>query len=107
MPRNRLSLSAYVNGITSGDRFVLSKAITLVESHRPDDQALAHRIVEAVFSATRPSLRIGITGVPGVGKSTFIEAFGSFLNQQQRPVAVLTVDPSSEKTRGSILGDKT
>ncbi len=107
MPSNRLSLSAYVNGITSGDRFILSQAITLVESHRPDDQTLAHRIVEAVLSATRPSLRIGITGVPGVGKSTFIEAFGNFLNQQQRSVAVLTVDPSSEKTRGSILGDKT
>lgn len=107
MPRNRLALAAYIDGIISGDRFVLSKAITLIESHRSDDQALAHRIVEAVLSAAQPSLRIGITGVPGVGKSTFIEAFGNFLVQRQRSLAVLTVDPSSEKTRGSILGDKT
>ena len=107
MPPNRLSFSTYVDGIISGDRFILSQAITLVESSRADDRALAHRIVEAVPAPGRPSLRIGITGVPGVGKSTFIEAFGNFLNQQQRSLAILTIDPSSEKTRGSILGDKT
>ena len=107
MPHNRLPLQAYIDGIVSGDRFVLSKAITLVESQHPDDQLLADRILQAVLPASKQSLRIGITGVPGVGKSTFIEAFGNFLNQQQRSLAVLTVDPSSEKTKGSILGDKT
>lgn len=108
MARTRLSLSAYVDGIIAGERFILSQAITLVESQRPDDQALAHRLVQALLPyVSDRSLRVGITGVPGVGKSTFIEAFGTFLNQQQLSLAVLTVDPSSERTRGSILGDKT
>lgn len=107
MPSRRSPLSFYVDGITSGDRFVLSQAITLAESHRPDDQALAGRILQSLPSPSRPTMRIGITGVPGVGKSTFIEAFGMFLNQQQHSLAVLTIDPSSEKSRGSILGDKT
>ena len=107
MARHRYSLSSYIDGITSGDRFILSQAITLVESHRPDDQLLASRILQSLPPPSPSTLRIGITGVPGVGKSTFIESFGVLLTQQQHSVAVLTVDPSSEKTKGSILGDKT
>ena len=107
MPHHRLPFSAYVDGIVSGDRFILSQAITLIESRRPDDQALANRILQTVPPPAKPSLRIGITGVPGVGKSTFIESFGTFLIRQQRSLAILTIDPSSEKTKGSILGDKT
>lgn len=107
MARTRLPLSAYVDGIAAGDRFLLSQAITLVESQRPDDRALAEQIVPAVQPPATASLRIGITGAPGVGKSTFIEAFGTFLIQQHQSLAVLTVDPSSKKTKGSILGDKT
>lgn len=107
MIRRRLSLPAYVEGVTAGDRFVLGQAITLIESRHPDDQVLANELLQALLPASRSSLRIGITGVPGVGKSTFIEAFGALLNQQGQSLAVLTVDPSSEKSRGSILGDKT
>lgn len=107
MTRRRLSLSAYVEGLTAGDRFVLSRAITLVESRHPDDQVLANELLQALLPTSRSSFRIGITGVPGVGKSTFIEALGTLLNQQGRSLAVLTVDPSSEKSGGSILGDKT
>ena len=107
MSHHRLPLAVYVDGIVSQDRYLLSQAITLVESRRSDDQVLARRILEAIPSPAVPALRIGITGVPGVGKSTFIESFGTFLIQQQYSLAVLTIDPSSEKTRGSILGDKT
>ena len=107
MSHHRLSLSSYIDGIVSGDRFILSQAITLAESSRPEDQALASRIMSTITPPSHPSLRIGITGVPGVGKSTFIEAFGIFLIQQQCRLAVLTIDPSSKKTKGSILGDKT
>ncbi len=107
MARRRLSLAAYVDGITAGNRFVLSQAITLVESYHHSDQDLANELLLALGSTSRSSLRIGITGAPGVGKSTFIEAFGILLNQQGHSIAVLTVDPSSEKNHGSILGDKT
>ena len=107
MTPRRLSLPVYVEGITAGDRFVLSQAITLIESRHPNDQALANELLQMLLPASRPSFRIGITGVPGVGKSTFIESFGSLLNKQGRSLAVLTVDPSSEKSGGSILGDKT
>ena len=107
MTRRRLSLSDYVNGVTAGDRFVLSQAITLVESRHPDDQVLASQLQQALLPASRSSFRVGITGVPGVGKSTFIESFGTHLNQRGRSLAVLTVDPSSERSGGSILGDKT
>ncbi len=107
MPPSRLPLNTYVDGILSGDRFVLSQAITLVESQRAEDQQLAQRIVQKVLPSSQRSLRIGITGVPGVGKSTFIEALGGFLNARQLSLAVLTVDPSSPRTKGSILGDKT
>lgn len=102
-----LSPSEYVEGILSGNRTVLSRAITLVESHRPEHQALAEDVVGACVKHSGKSIRIGITGVPGVGKSTFIEAFGLSLIEAGRRVAVLAIDPTSEKSRGSILGDKT
>lgn len=102
-----LSPSEYVEGILSGNRTVLSRAITLVESHRAEHQAIAEEVVGACLKHSGKSIRIGITGVPGVGKSTFIEAFGLSLIEAGRRVAVLAIDPTSEKSRGSILGDKT
>ncbi len=86
---------------------ILSKAITLAESSRPQDQILADELISAVMNRTGKSIRIGITGVPGVGKSTFIEAFGNVIVESGRSLAVLTIDPTSQLTRGSILGDKT
>ncbi|MEM1215862.1 MAG: methylmalonyl Co-A mutase-associated GTPase MeaB [Bacteroidota bacterium] len=108
-PRRRRERPAsyYVDGIRAGDRVVLSQAITLVESTRLDDQRKARAIVEACLAHSGPSFRLGITGVPGVGKSTFIEAFGQQLVDAGHRLAVLTVDPSSQLSRGSILGDKT
>ena len=105
--KDRLPLQKYIQGITTGDRIVLAKAITLIESKREDDQAMAQKILDQLISQTGNSIRIGITGVPGVGKSTFIEALGTYLTGLQKKVAVLTVDPSSLLTKGSILGDKT
>ncbi|MGK0494850.1 MAG: LAO/AO transport system kinase [Maribacter sp.] len=96
-----------VEGILSNNIAALSKAITLVESTKPEHQAIANRIIESCLSHKKETLRIGITGVPGVGKSTFIEGFGKMLTQMGKKVAVLTVDPTSSKTKGSILGDKT
>ena len=86
---------------------MLAKAITLVESTRPDHQDVAQRLLERLLPHTGAAVRIGITGVPGVGKSTFIEAFGLYLIGHGKRVAVLAVDPSSARTGGSILGDKT
>lgn len=104
----RLNHQEYVTGILQGDRVVLAKAITLIESTRSEDRALADGVLESVLPHTGKSLRMGITGVPGVGKSTFIEAFGTYaIEQHNKKVAVLTVDPSSSVTKGSILGDKT
>jgi LAO/AO transport system kinase len=97
----------YVNGIRQGNRVVLAQAITLAESQRAEDVALAQQIITDLLPQTGKSVRIGITGVPGVGKSTFIEAFGKHLTSQSKKIAVLAVDPSSTKTKGSILGDKT
>jgi LAO/AO transport system kinase len=94
-------------GVRAGDRRALAKAITLVESTRTDHQAAAQRLLELLLPATGRAVRVGITGVPGVGKSTFIEAFGLFLIAQGHRVAVLAVDPSSARSGGSILGDKT
>lgn len=107
MRKSRASVEEYIQGILTGNRMLLSKAITLVESSLPEDAALARQILDAVMPHTGRAFRIGITGVPGVGKSTFIEAFGSFLVAQPHSVAVLAIDPSSSKSRGSILGDKT
>jgi len=89
------------------DIAVLSKAITLIESRRPEHQKIAKRLIEACLTHNKESIRIGITGVPGVGKSTFVEKFGKMLTQEGKHVAVLTIDPTSQRTRGSILGDKT
>jgi LAO/AO transport system kinase len=94
-------------GVLAGDRRMLAKAITLVESTRRDHQDAAQALLEKLLPATGNAVRIGITGVPGVGKSTFIEAFGLYLIGQGKRVAVLAVDPSSARTGGSILGDKT
>jgi LAO/AO transport system kinase len=104
---SRLPVEAYVEGILSGDRVILSRAITLVESTLPQDQLLAENVVEKILPYSGKSIRIGITGVPGVGKSTFIEGFGKLLVEMGYKLAVLTVDPSSQKSHGSILGDKT
>jgi LAO/AO transport system kinase len=105
--KSRMSINDYTNGVLSGDRFLLSRAITIIESNLNSDRKLADGIVEKILTETGNSIRIGITGAPGVGKSTFIETFGKFLTAQNKRVAVLAVDPSSEKTKGSILGDKT
>ena len=105
--QKRLSIQDYQQGILSGNRMILSRAITLIESNLPEDKALAQSVLESVLPHTGGAIRIGITGVPGVGKSTFIEAFGKYLTQQNKRVAVLAIDPSSQLTKGSILGDKT
>lgn len=103
-----LGFDDYMEGIKKGDRTVLSRAITLVESSLPEHREMAQRIIEACQLESRnDSMRIGITGVPGAGKSTFIEAFGGLLTSNGHKLAVLAIDPSSEKTKGSILGDKT
>jgi LAO/AO transport system kinase len=106
--RRRLSAPEYIDGILNGSRAILAQAITLVESARPDDAELSQEIIEACLPHTGDSVRVGITGVPGVGKSTFIEALGTHLTEERgERVAVLAIDPSSQKSKGSILGDKT
>lgn len=105
--RNRISVQQYIDGILAGNRTILSQAITLVESSLPAHSHLAQEIVEKCLPYSGNSLRIGITGVPGVGKSSFIETMGKYLTGTGRRLAVLAIDPSSEKTKGSILGDKT
>ncbi len=97
----------YIDGVLKNDRRVLSKTITLIESARLDHQRLAREIVDTLLPHTGGSVRLGITGVPGVGKSTFIESLGVYLTEQGKKVAVLAVDPSSRRSRGSILADKT
>ncbi len=105
--KQRLVLQDYVDGIRAGDRTVLSRAITLIESTRPAHRELAREIIEQCLPDAGHSIRIGITGVPGVGKSTFIEAIGNSIIEKGHRLAVLAIDPSSTRTRGSILGDKT
>nr|WP_076533519.1 methylmalonyl Co-A mutase-associated GTPase MeaB [Roseovarius nanhaiticus] len=105
-----MDIAQLERGIVKGDRRALSRAITLVESTRPDHRAMAAELVEALKGADgvdRQALRIGLSGTPGVGKSTFIEGFGGMLTGQGLRVAVLAVDPSSARSGGSILGDKT
>lgn len=104
-----LSVDEYMEGITRGDTTILSKAITLVESYLPEHRAIASQIIQRcqAISNGKRTMRIGITGVPGAGKSTFIEAFGSYITNEGHKLAVLAIDPSSEKSKGSILGDKT
>ena len=105
--RKKMSVEEYVEGVKKGDRMILAKAITLIESNAPKDFDKAQRVLQALLPRTGHSLRIGITGVPGAGKSTFIEAFGQLLCQQGYKVAVLAVDPTSSITGGSILGGNT
>ena len=107
--KSRIQLSAdeYVEGILEGNRTLLSRAITLTESSLPSHAVLAQEIIEKCLPYTGKSIRIGITGVPGVGKSTFIEALGLQLIRNNKKLAVLAIDPSSERSKGSIMGDKT
>jgi LAO/AO transport system kinase len=109
VPHRRSSISPrdYVSGVLAGDRGVLARAITLVESTSPLHEAQAQDVLQQLLPHTGRAQRIGITGVPGVGKSTFIERFGCYLVEQGRKLAVLTIDPSSKRSGGSILGDKT
>ena len=105
--KNHLGIDEYVEGILSSDISVLARAITLVESSKAEHQEISRQIIEKILPHTGKSVRLGITGVPGVGKSTFIEVFGQILVQKNHRVAVLAVDPSSTLSKGSILGDKT
>ena len=107
MNSNQLALEAYLEGIRSGDRRMLGRAITLIESTRPDHQEAARALIERCMPFTGEALRVGITGPPGAGKSTFIDALGMQIVETGQKVAVLAIDPSSQKSRGSILGDKT
>lgn len=102
-----LGTETLINGIKSGDKRLLGKAITLVESKKPEHRIQADLLLKEILPFTGNSVRVGITGVPGAGKSTFIENFGKLLIKKGKKVAVLAVDPSSVKNKGSILGDKT
>ena len=106
-PKGRLTAKQYISGILAGDRVLLSRAITIIESNLESDKLLAKEIVQSILPNAGNSIRIGITGVPGVGKSTFIEAFGKYLITQGKSVGILSIDPSSQRSKGSILGDKT
>ena len=101
------SAQYFINGILQADIAILSRAITLVESTNQINQNLAQEIINGIIFKTGNSFRIGVTGVPGVGKSTFIESFGKEVIANGHKLAVLAIDPSSNKSKGSILGDKT
>jgi len=104
----RLPLEQYIEGVLGGDRVILAQAITVVESDLPSDAELAARILDRLLPYSGNSMRVGITGVPGAGKSTFIDALGMLLiNEYGENLAVLSIDPSSPVSGGSILGDKT
>ncbi len=105
--RRRLTPGQYVEGILKGDVSVLGQAVTLVESTADEHQAIAQEVIEKCLPFSGNSRRIGITGVPGAGKSTSIDVFGLHVLRQGHRLAVLAIDPSSERTKGSILGDKT
>ncbi len=105
--KRSLTADDYVRGILASDITVLSQAITLIESNNPDHYAMAQQIIERCLPHSGRSVRIGITGVPGAGKSTFIEAVGGMVTSRGHKLAVLAIDPSSERSGGSILGDKT
>ena len=102
-----IDIAPLIRGIRAGDRAVLARAITFIESKRPDHQRSARQLVQSLLPHTGAARRVGITGAPGVGKSTTIDALGSHLTASGRKVAVLAVDPSSARTGGSILADKT
>lgn len=105
--RKHLTVDDYVEGVLSGDRVMLARTITLIESSAKKHRDLAEEILKRLMPHTGNSIRVGITGVPGAGKSTLIETFGSMLCEDGHKVAVLAIDPSSSVTGGSILGDKT
>ncbi len=105
--RKTLTVEEYVEGIRTGNRVVLSRAITLIESTRSDHHEQAQAIIAACLPHAGTSVRVGVTGTPGVGKSTFIEALGKHVTDAGHRIAVLTIDPTSQVTQGSILGDKT
>jgi len=105
--RRKLSLQEYVDGVRASDHAVLGRAITLVESNAKRDHELAQKLLIELLPHTGKAIRVGITGVPGVGKSTMIEALGTNLTSQGQRIAVLAIDPTSGVTGGSILGDKT
>lgn len=105
--RKPLTVDDYVEGVLSGDRVILARTITLIESSAKKHRELAEEVLKRLMPHTGNSIRVGITGVPGAGKSTLIEAFGSMLCDDGHKVAVLAIDPSSSVTGGSILGDKT
>lgn len=105
--RPQLTTDEFVAGIRNGNMAILSQAVTLVESSLPEHQQIAQEVIEKCLPYAGNSIRVGITGVPGAGKSTFIEALGMHLVQKGHKLAVLAIDPSSERSKGSILGDKT
>ncbi len=105
--KRQLTTEEYIAGILRGDITILSQAITLVESSNPEHYAQAQQIIEGCLPHAGKSIRIGITGVPGAGKSTWIEAVGNMVTRLHHKLAVLAIDPSSERSGGSILGDKT
>lgn len=105
--RKSLTINEYVNGVLESDLVLLSKTITLIESNSPKHIAKAQEVIKRILKNTGSSVRLGITGPPGAGKSTFIESLGLFLCNNNLKVAVLAVDPSSSITMGSVLGDKT
>ena len=105
--RKKYSIDEYIKEILAGNRTILSQTITLVESALPDHYDLAQAIVEKCLPYSGNSVRVGITGIPGAGKSTFIETLGKHVTSKGKKLAVLAIDPSSQQTRGSILGDKT
>ncbi len=104
---DELTPQEYIDGVLAGNRRMIAKAITLVESSLPGHKSLAAKMLEGLLPHTGRSTRLGVTGVPGVGKSVFIETLGTFLTAQDLKVAVLAVDPSSTRSGGSVLGDKT
>jgi LAO/AO transport system kinase len=105
--RPRPLANTLAEGVLQGDRMILSQSITIVESNLEEDRKLSAELLEKIIHATGNAIRIGITGAPGVGKSSFIEAFGTHITTLGKNLAVLTVDPSSQISKGSILGDKT
>ncbi|NOX86191.1 MAG: methylmalonyl Co-A mutase-associated GTPase MeaB [Chlorobi bacterium] len=105
--KQKPSVEEYAESILKGDRTMLSRAITLIESVRPEDKTTGRELINKCLPHSGKSVRIGITGIPGAGKSTFIEAFGIYLIEQGHKVAVLAIDPTSQRSKGSILGDKT
>jgi len=107
LPSESGTVEGYVAGVLAGDRAILARAITLIESQSPLHEKKAREVLQRLLPHTGKAKRIGITGIPGVGKSTFIEVFGCYLIKEGHSVAILTIDPTSKRSGGSILGDKT